>query len=306
MKRINIKTIIIASFFATNLLSQSGVTNLDFETLTSNSITNMCGATGGGSVMPTGFSGQVSKSNGPINFNNYTLTPIAQSGNNYVTVSNYLSTCGMIDLGNKTGIVNPAASGWGAPYNLKPNSFCGYYRTQGLTAIDSAFIVVYLSKNGTNIGYGKFIITSNQSNWTNFCANITYSSVAMPDTIKIRCTAGKLFSGISNGNAGYGLTSILDIDNCSLNFATTSITNNTNLLNGLQISPNPNQGIFEISSENLQPYNYLIYNELGKLVLQGNGIGVTKINSTQLAQGVYTIKVNTSSQQTCKKFILTN
>ncbi|MFN7912713.1 MAG: T9SS type A sorting domain-containing protein [Bacteroidota bacterium] len=291
-------TLIIALIAFNFLNSQSGVTNFDFENTAS-----YIGGCAAGTIMPVGFGGQVCKTNGPpLSIPLYTLPVVAQSGTAYVTVNSTVQTCGMIDLGTSPNKTNPASPGMGLPYTLKPTSFCAYYRTSNMIANDSAFIIVHLSKNGINIGSGKYIINANQSVWTNVCAPITYTGNLTPDTLKVRFTPIKLFSGLTNINFTSGSNMFLDIDNFTL-LTSTDLNSEINADN-ITILPNPANQFVMIRVNSSNAYSYSISNTLGKVIINSSGVGDIKINLNEFNAGIYFVTVKLDNQNLCKKLIV--
>ncbi len=266
MKQYFLKSLFYFSVSLTSATSfaQVGLNNLNFE-ITSSPVNGGCGTS---TMFPSGFAANYSRLNNVNAFvgNNYTLSAVAQSGANYLTVGN-LQTCGATDLGTKAVSVLPNALGSGEPYTVRPSLFSGYYRTQGLNVLtDSVFILVHLTKNGLVIGKGSTIITTNQSSWTNFLTSISYSSSVNPDTIRIRFAAARAygsgsFSGV-NGNNCY-----LDIDNCSF-VIPFSVEQNKRLEESLSIYPNPTSGLFQVQFENTMPQHLKLFDVTGKCVVE--------------------------------------
>lgn len=284
-----LKSILAACFFIIStgvVLSQSGLTNLDFETTSA--------FTGMGCItptpFPTGFNRSQACLNGSVWGTSYTLSPTAQSGTKYISINN-LNTCGHVDLQPISfGMLGGNQPGNGSPYTNKPASFCGYYRTQGMqTATDSVFVLVYLTKNGALVGKGKFSANGNQSAWTNFCANITYYSALTPDTVRIRFTPSGLIAG--NGTSFTSQTIYFDIDNCAFNGTVTSVHDMPTDKLTMAVYPNPANDKLVISSESNAAITAEFYNCLGQMeksvVINS---GKNTISTSDLNTGIYFIQ----------------
>jgi hypothetical protein len=274
--------------FSTSLsfgFAQSGLTNLNFETTSAFSGMGCSSPT----PFPTGFNRSSAGINGSAGVN-YSLTPTAQSGTTYITIGN-VNTCGHVDLQpisfNMNGGNTP---GNGSPYINKPASFCGYYRTQGLTAVgDSVFVLVYLTKNGTLVGKGKYASGTNQASWTNFCANINYISALTPDTIRIRFTPSGLMAASQSSFTSQ--TMIMDIDNCSFTGTATAVSELASNIPVITTFPNPASDKLNIHSTCELPLIANFYNLLGqkeKTATITNG--KNSVNTSDLANGVYIIQ----------------
>lgn len=280
---------VFSLFNVANLTAQSGLTNLNFETTTT--FTGGCNSS---TVFPTGFKGTFCSVNGFPSSSVYSLSPVAQSGSKYISIGN-LQTCGMVDLSNAAiQPLNPNTGGLGNPYTSRPTSFCGYYRSQGLNPnTDTLFVLVYFIKNGATIGKGKHIVTSNQGNWTNFCANITYTNALNPDSVRVRFVAAKIFAG-NVAVQPNSQSAFFDIDNCSFSFAT-SVNDKIEALNAITLLPNPSSHHITITvPEFITPFETQVYDVSGKQISSQKHQGSSAtIAISDLAEGVYFIKIVT-------------
>lgn len=281
------KKILLLAFTAYTLcgVAQSGLTNLNFES--TSVFTGMgCGTP---TPFPTGFNRSSAAINGSVGVG-YSLTPSAQSGTNYITISN-VNTCGHVDLQPLSfGLFGGNTAGNGSAYTNKPASFCGYYRAQGLTTTnDSIFVLVYLTKNGTLVGKGKFATGTNQSNWTNFCANINYYSALTPDTVRIRFTPSGLLAASQTSFTSQ--TIIMDVDNCSFTGTATAISETQVDVQTISAFPNPASDKLTITSASDQPVIANFYNILGqKEKTVAIVSGKNSINVADLQNGIYVIQ----------------
>lgn len=78
-------------------------------------------------------------------------------------------------------------------------------------------------------------------------------------------------------------------------------------LNNVFVYPNPSNGIFNISLGNLQPTRIEVYDLTGKKVFAKNEIAIsnfeTKIDLSNLTQGIYFVKIIDNNQSTVKRII---
>ena len=78
-------------------------------------------------------------------------------------------------------------------------------------------------------------------------------------------------------------------------------------LNNVFIYPNPSKGVFTISVGNLQPTGIEVYDLTGKKVFAKNEIAIsnfeTKIDLSNLTQGIYFVKIIDNNQSTVKRII---
>jgi len=108
------------------------------------------------------------------------------------------------------------------------------------------------------------------------------------------------------------------IDNVFLNVNSTDFTINSNLstnevskVNEFTIFPNPSNGIFILESNSSKNLSYSVYSIDGRLVSSKRDIEARsgkvseKVNLSNLASGVYIIKVENDGQTTSKKLIIT-
>lgn len=273
------------SIFGLAGLAQSGLTNLNFETTSAFSGMGCSSPT----PFPTGFNRSSAGINGAAGIN-YSLSTTAQSGTTYISIGN-VNTCGHVDLQPISfGLFGGNTPGNGSAYTNKPASFCGYYRAQGLnTSNDSIFVLVYLTKNGTLVGKGKFSTGSNQSNWTNFCANINYYSALTPDTVRIRFTPSGLLAASQTSFTSQ--TIIMDVDNCSFTGTATAVSETEVDAHSISAFPSPASDKLTITSASEQPVIANFYNILGQKEKTATIVsGKNSINVSDLQNGIYVIQ----------------
>jgi hypothetical protein len=78
-------------------------------------------------------------------------------------------------------------------------------------------------------------------------------------------------------------------------------------LNNVFIYPNPSKGIFNISLGNLQPTGIEVYDLTGKKVYEKKEVTIsnfeTKIDLSNVTQGIYFVKIIDNNQSTVKRII---
>jgi hypothetical protein len=78
-------------------------------------------------------------------------------------------------------------------------------------------------------------------------------------------------------------------------------------LNNVFVYPNPSKGIFNISLGKLQPTGIEVYDLTGKKVYAKNEIAIsnfeTKIDLSNVTQGIYFVKIIDNNQSTVKRII---
>ncbi|MEI6764877.1 MAG: CARDB domain-containing protein [Bacteroidota bacterium] len=92
-----------------------------------------------------------------------------------------------------------------------------------------------------------------------------------------------------------------------VSYTTTGINNLSNTVN-FELTPNPNNGIFRISSDGFvnEEVNLEVFNILGEKVYSEklSGLGVRNLNLTDLGNGVYYLKVISANNHTVIKFVV--
>jgi hypothetical protein len=297
-KNLLLSALALAGLFCFNSsMAQSGLANLDFEN--PGAFTNHgCNSS---TVQPSGFTGSMCGYNGVNGILSPSTTP--QNGNYYMSIKN-LQTCGYLDVGQyQSTKINPQSPGWGVPYTQRPTAFCGYFRSSGMVNTDTMYIVVYFSKNSAIIGSGKFLITANQPNWTNFCAPINFMNAQIPDTIKIRFAASRFF-GTGNTTNMNSQTDVLEVDNCSLSFATGA--NEFSMHSALSISPNPaNDKVNIVLQENTQVFTASLFDITGKQVLKKTiSSHAGTLDVSDLAAGAYILKILSEGEVKTSRLII--
>jgi hypothetical protein len=94
---------------------------------------------------------------------------------------------------------------------------------------------------------------------------------------------------------------------------TPNAVNDLDLIYGISLFPNPNSGQFNIALHNLgkQSCSFTIFDELGQVVMQdvftGNSFGgetSKTIDLSQVANGIYSVRVEIGGMQTVKKLVI--
>jgi len=97
----------------------------------------------------------------------------------------------------------------------------------------------------------------------------------------------------------------MDIDNCSLSFSATAVHTQENLLKEMVVSPNPNNGEFDIKPNDTESFSYFIYDACGKLVQSGNS-DTEKVKITLLTKGIYILKLKYGTHENTRRVVVTN
>ena len=69
------------------------------------------------------------------------------------------------------------------------------------------------------------------------------------------------------------------------------------------IYPNPVNSTLYIEGGNAE-YSYIMYNGMGQMVANGNGQGTMEINVSNMAKGVYFLRITTGTQARIEKVVV--
>ncbi len=198
-----------------------------------------------------------------------------------------------------TGDINVASQTLylGRQYTSQPNSFSTWYKYAPVGGDSAKFEVIFTLYDALNqisvpIGYGTSTVTTGTSTWTNLQFNITWDTVAAPDTAII----------IAASSGGYDLNNFLNstgqqgsqlwVDDMTLQAGFAS-TDPEYINENISIYPNPASDFVNISMGNLpEGLKLFVYDMNGKQVLANvmNGNNYILDVST-LPNGVYGVVI---------------
>lgn len=201
---------------------------------------------------------------------------------------------GLITLGDfSVNIVTMQATiSGGIEFTARPNSLKGYFQYEPVSN-DEAFIgILMLKKTGNiwdTIGTGQFRNSTRIVNWTEFSADITYTSTENPTHMNIIIVSSDINLPQPN--------STLYIDNLRLTYPMSIDETNNNDIKIFY--SNDNLNIINPKSHNIDIIE--IYNLEGKLIFNQNINSFSEninINVSGLKKGIYLIKYQTNSLNT--------
>ena len=174
----------------------------------------------------------------------------------------------------------------GAPFQHRPDSIVGYYKSNFIGG-DSSAIVVALQKfdaassSSIGIGFCNGLITQNTATYKRFSFPIDYdpTSTVMPDT---------LILAVSVGGQTFNLASTITVDDIQFVYNTVGVEEIVN--SSFKFYPNPANDFVVIESINED--EIIIYNAVGQIVQTVQIIPAVKaeVNCSQLEDGIYFLK----------------
>ena len=173
-----------------------------------------------------------------------------------------------------TGDINFGASTLylGRQYTSQPNSFSTWYKYAPVGGDSAKFEVIFTLYDALNmvsnpIGYGSSTILTGTSTWTNLQFNITWDTIAAPDTAIIIASSSGGYD-INNFLASAGqIGSQLWVDDMTLQMGFAS-TDPEYINKNVNIYPNPSSDFVNISLADLpQDLKLFVYDMNGKQVL---------------------------------------
>jgi hypothetical protein len=225
-----------------------------------------------------------------------TPTPVAKvtdahSGSFAAKISSTIISFGgsndTIQGGMLYGSFDPIGGGSpGAPFQHRPDSIVGYYKSNFVGG-DSSAIVVALQKydvassSSIGIGFCNGLITQNTATYKRFSFPIDYdpTTTTMPDT---------LILAVSVGGQTFNLASTITVDDIQFVYNTVGVEEMVN--SSFKFYPNPANDILVIESINEDEIT--IYNAVGQLIqkVQVAPAIKTSINCSLLEEGIYFFK----------------
>ncbi|HEY4798189.1 MAG TPA: T9SS type A sorting domain-containing protein [Bacteroidia bacterium] len=210
---------------------------------------------------------------------------------------NYLDTLGILFDGN----LNETTTTYkpGIPCTQKLSSFSFYYKYAPQSG-DTAECRVLLVKQRNAVGGGLVKITSATSSWTQATIPFVYVDTVQPDTLYILFSSSSLDRKPKAG-------SIFWIDDASVTIL--SDVNNIQMMNEMNIYPNPTSGIFKLQMNSGQTqvadYQLSVFNMLGENIYSTKmNSDKTEIDLSKEPQGIYSVQIRTDKGLATKKIIL--
>lgn len=185
----------------------------------------------------------------------------------------------------------------GRPYTSQPNSFSAWYKYAPAGSDSAKFEVIFTKYDALNlvsvpIGYGSSTILSATPSWTNVQFNITWDTIAAPDTVIIIAASSGGYD-MANFLASVGQPgSKLWVDDMMLNAGFVG-TDEEVINNHVTIYPNPSSDYVNISTTDLAADLYVfLYDMNGKQVMskQMNGNN-SQLDISNLPNGVYGVVI---------------
>lgn len=210
---------------------------------------------------------------------------------------NYLDTLGILFDGNLNETTQTYMPG--IPCTQKLSSFSFYYK-YAPKAGDTAECRVLLVKQRNAVGGGLVKITSATSAWTQATIPFLYVDTVQPDTLYILFSSSSLDRHPKPG-------SIFWIDDASVTIL--SSVNDIQILNEMNIFPNPTSGIFKLQLNSGQTainnHQLSIFNMLGEKIYSSQiNSDKTEIDLSKAPQGIYLVQIKTDKGVATKKLIL--
>lgn len=231
------------------------------------------------------------KTPGGVTISKETASPYAGSNSlKIVTRANYTpsyleinDTAGFAFVGKVQQATPYLVSGY--PMTTQYKSLEFYAKYQPVGSDKGGCIVLFSKMNGAvrdTIAYGTAIINSS-STFTKYTLDLTYKSSTLPDSASV------LFS--SSLNDGPQVGSTLYIDNIAFTGSVASIANYSELLNRLEVYPNP--AIDNVTIKSVVRDQYLnavdVFDVTGKKVTSVTALGNTaNISLSNYPAGFYT------------------
>jgi hypothetical protein len=195
----------------------------------------------------------------------------------------------------------------GFPFAMQPQKLTGSWQYMASGA-DAGFVSVYLTKWNSammmrdTIAKAKQNLSGMAMSWAVFNINLTYMSSAMPDSAMIILSA--------SGNTPVA-NSYLYVDNLSFAGTVTGINNIDNYVSNIVTYPNPSTDniSIELTAQKSSTIKLQLVDVTGKLINEVNA-GVIQgnykhtINTTNIAKGIYFLKVSANDAVEVKKIVI--
>jgi hypothetical protein len=154
--------------------------------------------------------------------------------------------------------------------------------------------------NGSNSGHVR-IYTWSGSVWAQIGLDIDGEAVADESGFSLSLSSdGQTVAIGAAGNDGNGLVAghvrVFE-------FGLVSGVNEEDLVNEIQLHPNPSSGIFTVNVPDQSNIQASVFDALGKLVSTSNEIGTFNLDLSEVPVGIYTLRLDTESGTVTKKLV---
>ena len=214
-------------------------------------------------------------------------TQTSSAYNGSVAVKSSVVYPGTTTLTLESGITTGSlATNYYLPIFTKPAQLFGHYI---LNCWNDTFAVrIWLKSGGSVIGSGSFKTKINSSTYTQFTVNLTYTSVAVPDSFRIDISFNQ--PGPSTLPASsYGEYFIVDDLYFDINVG---VNEKVEDLENLKVYPNPSNNIIRFDVPANKEFKIEIFNSLGQYVQTEHFYKCgDPINISRYTSGIYHYKV---------------
>lgn len=194
----------------------------------------------------------------------------------------------------------------GFPFNQQPAKLTGKWQHM-IYGSSQGSILVSLTRwdSGTNmrmpVATGSVTLSGMAMSWANFTITLNYVDANLPDSCIIFMKA----SGANPTNNDY-----LWVDNLAFVGTVTGLVDNQAKINAFSVYPNPANGKLNINYTTKETQNTIeLYNVTGSKVYTENlgtinGNVTHTVNTTELAKGVYILRVTSGNTVENKKVVI--
>jgi hypothetical protein len=225
---------------------------------------------------------------------------------------------GVLVLGTKIGN-NAYYEGYpigGVPFTTRPAQFQFFYKFTGPASdVPIATVLLTNTKTGSTgnmpniVGGGTITLTPTTGGYVGVTANITYSSSATPDSIRIQFSSGSANTPTENKiTAG----SVLLVDDISLIGNALPVRADASTQAQLTVAPNPSPaGRFRLSAPEqpaLTSAPYAVLDLMGRVVAQQPALAVPSpirdIDLSTLSTGIYLLRIDSKQGALVRQLVV--
>jgi hypothetical protein len=102
----------------------------------------------------------------------------------------------------------------------------------------------------------------------------------------------------------FDVSPVITTSTITTTITSTAGVNDNNLLNDVNVYPNPSKGLININAANDKITHADVYNYLGQLVVSFKDLDINTINLTSLSKGIYFLKLKNKKGSAIKKIVL--